>query len=254
MNPLCSWRVSQSVALLLLVAQLNAAEPAPKSPAAAASPAHALAPPPATNDLHDRAARLVIPSLDFRNATFAESVQFLRAKARALDPTHPDLNIEIAPVAAGHDAKITLSLKEISLAEALHYLAAKADLNVRYGATAISLEPGPAAEWKRLKMPASPESARLKEKALSIIIPKLEFREASLTESLDFIQAKSRSLDPDQRGVNIVNLDVPVADARFTLSLTKVPVYEALRYVAELAGGKLFVEPEALVLRRAGGE
>jgi hypothetical protein len=254
MNPLCSLRVSQSVALLLLVTQLNAAEPAPKAAAAAASPAHALAAPPATNDLHDRAARLVIPSLDFRDATLAESVQFLRAKARALDPTHPDLNIEIAPVAAGNDAKITLSLKEISLAEALHYVAAKAGLNVRYSATAISLEPGPAAEWKRLKMPASPESAKLKEKALAIIMPKLELRDASVTEALDFIQAKARDLDPEKRGVNIVNLDLAAADARLTLSLTKVPVYEALRYVAELAGGKLLVEPEALVLRQAGGE
>jgi hypothetical protein len=254
MNSLCSSRLSQSIALLLLVTQLNAAEPAPKAPAPAASPARAGEPAPATNELHERAARLVIPSLQFRDATLAESVQFLRAKARALDPAHPDLNIEIAPAADGNDAKITLSLKQVSLAEALHYLAALAGLNVRFGATAISVEPGPAAEWKRLKMPASPESAKLKEKALAMIIPKLEFREAALMQALDFIQAKSRSLDPDQRGVNIVNLDLAAADARLTLSLTNVPVYEALRHVAELAGGKLFVEPEALVLRQAGGE
>src|SRR5207248_318036 len=110
-----------------------------------------------------------------------------------------------------------------------------------------------------------------------IIIPKLEFRDATVAEALDFLKQKSRELDPapdpSKRGVNIVPefdtspsstsvadaaaLAVPgletapvaavaqpptgpasPADARITLSLKDVPLREALNYVTNLANLK----------------
>ena len=90
-------------------------------------------------------------------------------------------------------------------------------------------------------------------KALGMRLAKLEFREASVTEAVDFLRRKSVELDPEKKGINIVLRAPPdLAKIKITLSLTDVPLLEAVRYVANLAA--LIVEPEdsALLLRAAG--
>lgn len=126
-----------------------------------------------------------------------------------------------------------------------------------------------------------------------IIIPKIEFREATVREAIDFLKQKSRELDtqepdPTKRGVNIVlKLDsgpamaapapaappaesssaipgleatpapapatpsVPAgnpADARITLSLSNIPLIEALRYITNLANLKIKIDPYAVAI------
>ncbi len=100
-----------------------------------------------------------------------------------------------------------------------------------------------------------------------IIIPELQFRDATIREAIDFLKQRSADLDtaePDlaQRGVNIVlKLDsasaaggIPgldggsasLADRRITLSLRNVPLREALRYITNLANLKYKVDPYAV--------
>ena len=117
-----------------------------------------------------------------------------------------------------------------------------------------------------------------------IILPKIEFREASIREAIDFLKQKSRELDtqetdPARRGVNMVlKLDssgggssilppaapgadatagaapAPAApsvnpnDAKITLQLTNIPLAEALRYITNLAGLKIKVDPYAVTI------
>jgi general secretion pathway protein D len=108
--------------------------------------------------------------------------------------------------------------------------------------------------------------ARLNE----IIIPRIDFRDATVRQAVSFLQQQSRSLETGvdgQSGINIV-LKLPSAtapaapptdefadapapttsptDARITLNLNNVPLFEALRYVATLAGLKVKVEPFAV--------
>lgn len=103
-----------------------------------------------------------------------------------------------------------------------------------------------------------------------IIIPRVEFRDATVRQAVSFLQQRSRDLDTtesdaERRGVNIV-LKLPTTtatppvteidgesaaptfspDSSITLNLTNVPLYEALRYVATLAGLKVKVEPFAV--------
>jgi general secretion pathway protein D len=132
---------------------------------------------------------------------------------------------------------------------------------------------------------------RIRRKLERIVIPKLEFREATIREAIEFLKKKSVELDidsePGQKGVNIVlklesagggaaapeaappgvpgipGLDaapaapamaaaVPgaplgsPADARITVSLTNIPLIEALKYVTGLANLKFKVEPYAV--------
>ena len=121
----------------------------------------------------------------------------------------------------------------------------------------------------------------IRRKLERIIIPKLELREATIREAVDFLKQKSVELDPDpsgDRGINIVlkleatgqgaiglpsATDIPPlppipgaeqapnsppsignpADARITVSLTNVPFIEALKYVTGLANLKFKIEP-----------
>jgi len=106
----------------------------------------------------------------------------------------------------------------------------------------------------------------IQDKLNHIIIPKIEFREATVREAIDFLKQKSRDCDttepdPARRGVSIVlklesTLDTannapPVispSEARITLSLTNIPLGEALRYVANLSGLKVKIDPYAVTI------
>lgn len=116
-----------------------------------------------------------------------------------------------------------------------------------------------------------------------IIIPKIDLRDTTIREAVDYLKQMSRQLDPttdesgQKRGVNIV-LKLPppglppaagtetteavpaidgaatttpaasavTEDSKITLALNNVPLIEALRYLTELAGLKYKVEPFAV--------
>ncbi len=115
-----------------------------------------------------------------------------------------------------------------------------------------------------------------------IIIPKIDLRDATIREAVEFLKQRSQDLDTTtddpklKRGVNIVlklpaaptgaeaatdSTTVPApeaaagetaatptvtADTKITLSLSNVPLIEALRYLTELSGLKYKVEPFAV--------
>lgn len=89
-----------------------------------------------------------------------------------------------------------------------------------------------------------------------IILPKVDFRNATLREIVDVLKAKSkeydsREPDPSRRGVPIVLriADQSVAaDARINLTLTNVPLGEVLRFVVSLAELQAVIDPYAVAL------
>jgi general secretion pathway protein D len=96
-----------------------------------------------------------------------------------------------------------------------------------------------------------------------IIIPRINLQDTTLREAVSFLQQQSIRLDTtaaddDKRGVNIVlRLDqpggepdpgAPSPNTRISLALNQVPLFEALRYVAELSGLRVKVEPFAVTL------
>jgi general secretion pathway protein D len=103
-----------------------------------------------------------------------------------------------------------------------------------------------------------------------IIIPKINLQDTPLSEAVTFLIQQSQRLDTQseegKRGVNIVlRLDpssiataseeeaapasqVVSPSTRLSLSLSNVPLFVALKYVAELAGLKVKVEPFAVSL------
>jgi general secretion pathway protein D len=89
-----------------------------------------------------------------------------------------------------------------------------------------------------------------------ILIPRIDFRDATIREALDFIKQRAVALDtteqdPSRRGINIVlkvPADSPEANARITLSLNDIPLRAAIDYVAKAANLKLKIEPYAVAV------
>lgn len=89
-----------------------------------------------------------------------------------------------------------------------------------------------------------------------IIVPRIDFADATIREALDFLRQRATALDtteqdPTRKGVNIVlklQDDSAEANARITLSLTEVPLRAAIEYVAKAANLKLKIEPYAVVV------
>ena len=89
-----------------------------------------------------------------------------------------------------------------------------------------------------------------------IIIPRIDFRDATIREALDFLKQRAVTLDtgeedPSRRGINIVlkvPADSPEANSRITLSLNDIPLRAAIDYVAKAANLKLKIEPYAVAV------
>ncbi|MDB6006822.1 MAG: hypothetical protein JWR15_3809 [Prosthecobacter sp.] len=98
-------------------------------------------------------------------------------------------------------------------------------------------------------VPAAPQSPLIA-KASAIVIPTVQFRSATLPEALEFLRAKAREFDPDKKGVSILirDSDVP-PNVNISLDLKTIPLTEALRYTAELAGLEVVAESYAFILK-----
>ncbi len=84
-------------------------------------------------------------------------------------------------------------------------------------------------------------------KLSAIVIPQIEFRATTLGDAVEFLRQESIRLDPARRGANIL-LAGTAARTPVTLSLSRIPLLEALRYLAGEAGLKIRVEPYAVAL------
>jgi general secretion pathway protein D len=129
----------------------------------------------------------------------------------------------------------------------------------------------------------SPSEA-LVEKMQALIIPKLEFRQAAIADVVDFLVKASAENDPEGEGVNIIlkGIDTttsasaaPAAasddgwgddgwgdDAAtdsfatassgaadgITLNLRRISVYDAIKYITEVAGLKYRIEDRAIII------
>lgn len=84
-----------------------------------------------------------------------------------------------------------------------------------------------------------------------LVLDRVEFRAATFREALDFLKQKAAAQNV---AVSFVSQLPPEAAQRpVTLSLSRVPFTEALRYLCEANGAKYSVEKYAMVITPAGG-
>ena len=97
-------------------------------------------------------------------------------------------------------------------------------------------------------------SQLLIEKLRRIILPSIQFEEATVDEAITFLRIKSRELDdlepdPARKGINFILKTSPdAATPNVTLSLTNVPMIVALKAITDLASLRFRIEPFAVVV------
>lgn len=92
------------------------------------------------------------------------------------------------------------------------------------------------------------------EKQLSaVILPQVQFKEATLTEALDFLKKKVTEASGGKQTANFVVQPGVDQNAKITLSLTNIPLTEALRYLSGLVNAKMDYQKYAIVIKPATG-
>ena len=87
-----------------------------------------------------------------------------------------------------------------------------------------------------------------------IIVPRINFTDATVREAIEYLRQRSEVLDteainPADRGVNIVlKLDQAASSQTVTIDLANLPLREALTYITNLANLKFKVEPFAVLI------
>ena len=95
----------------------------------------------------------------------------------------------------------------------------------------------------------NPKAAIGDPKAGKIIIPKINFTDVSVEKALEFLRAKSRELDPEEKGVEITLKDSQKSkDSVIALSMDYMPLFDAVKYVGEAANLDVNWVGKAIVL------
>ncbi len=210
----------------------------PGSPAGAPQ----ASPPPSSAALA-KAAQITLPRVAFAGASPSEAVEFLRIQSKDHDPAKTGVNIILAPGTS--PVQISMDLRDVPLSETLKYVAELSNLELIADDTAIILRPATKSPSASKATPSSGSPAW--DKASRLIIPRVEFSGATVKEAIEFFRIKARDADPQKKGVNLL-LTPEAPAATITLSLKDVPLSEALRYVAELAGLEIRTDKSSIVL------
>lgn len=128
-----------------------------------------------------------------------------------------------------------------------------ADVDKAWGLPLRKFTDGPTSIVEQPQMDSRGSQA-INNKLDTISIPRIDFTDSSIKEALDFIKKRASDLDEgdsENKGINIVLKlppDSPDAAYPITLSLSDVPLREALRYVTEAANLKIKIETHAVVV------
>ncbi|MES2597253.1 MAG: M56 family metallopeptidase [Verrucomicrobiota bacterium] len=190
---------------------------------------------------------IIIPRVQFRDATLEEALEFFRAKARTLDTAETDtskrgVNIVLKTKEASQ-TKISLDLTNVPLEEALKYTTELANVDYWIEGSAVAIT----AKAKTSGGQAQDITAKGKvvEKAKQIILPQVQFSEASLEEAVEFLSAQLRGRE-DNPGINII-LKPGGGKSSISLDLKDVPLWEALRYASELGNHTLSADDHSII-------
>jgi hypothetical protein len=205
-----------------------------------------LPPAPAKPLAQQKAAKIIIPKVDFRDATVEECLDFLRQKAHEASPDD-DVNMLLCSNVEERfgASKVTFSVANISLLDAFQYVGTLANLSFQATDAALIMGGGMGSVYQ-------PVPSKTWDKAKSLMIPQVVFKEVSVGEALDFLRAKAAELDPDKEGINLILKPGPGTNNKVTLLLKNVSVGEAIQYVAGLAGLAVFAHPNTLIVLPQG--
>ncbi len=101
----------------------------------------------------------------------------------------------------------------------------------------------------QIKLAIPDDGLTLRKKYAAVRIPKLDVADSSLADCLQALSIMGRNASGGKLQPNLLLMAQGKADAKVTLSLTDVPLPEAIEYVARLTGTKAHWEKHAVVIK-----
>ena len=87
------------------------------------------------------------------------------------------------------------------------------------------------------------------EKLSRIVLPKMQFKDASVNEALKWLNEELKRRDVGVAAVEIVLTPrAAVSDARITTDIQNVPAISALKYISDVANAEYTIRPDGLVV------
>jgi len=100
----------------------------------------------------------------------------------------------------------------------------------------------------------APKGSDLEKQLETVIVPKVEFREATLTSALEYLRQAVDKATDGKTSVNfVVGLPEEQKNSSITLSLSKVPFTDVVRYIGDLANVKFSYDRYAISVRPGNG-
>jgi hypothetical protein len=93
-----------------------------------------------------------------------------------------------------------------------------------------------------------PKDDSLKTQYAAVTLPKVEMADVTLTEAIEGLRALSKNASGGKVTPNVIVKGEELAQRKLSLSLTNVPLTEALNYVTQLAGAKATYDKHAVIL------
>ena len=88
----------------------------------------------------------------------------------------------------------------------------------------------------------------LKTQYAAVILPKVEMSDVTLTEAIEGLRALSKNASGGKVVPNVIVKGEELAQRKLSLSLSNIPLTEALNYVTQLAGAKATYDKHAVIL------
>ena len=93
-----------------------------------------------------------------------------------------------------------------------------------------------------------PADNSLKNQYAAITLPKVEMSDVTLTEAIEGLRALSKNASGGKVMPNVIVKGEELAQRKLSLSLSNVPLSEALNYVTQLVGAKAAYDKHAVIL------
>lgn len=184
----------------------------------------------AVSDMEELSRVVIFPHVSFQGARIEEAIEYFRVKATCCDVapgalTH--VNVVLLPNPAGPGSSISIDVRTISWNDALRYVAEMAGLKLRFQTHAVVISPVDQALDGQIQIVGK---GLAKARADQIILKTVDLQQVTIREVIQFVQVKSRELDPAKMGVSIAIGPGASLDKTVDLTLKQIPVSELLRY------------------------
>ena len=104
-----------------------------------------------------------------------------------------------------------------------------------------------------IKQKIGDDNTALRHSYEKVILPKFEVTEVTLDESLQALRILARNASKGTVVPNIIIKNPELGKKQVSLSLTSVPLSEAINYLAQLAGAKLTYEKSGVIISSPAG-